>query len=199
MQSFNFQAIGTDWQIDFYDTIEPSRLKVIKKEIAERITIFRNNYSRFLSHSWVSSISKNPGTYAYPQDLNKLYDIYKKLNKLSDGLFTPLIGKVMEDAGYDMNYTLTAGKLTSPPELKKTVQLNKNKITLREKVLLDFGAAGKGYLVDIIGDLFEKASIPSYCIDAGGDILHKNDKSTHSVSWTAYLVTRICSTKPNAT
>ena len=46
---------------------------------------------------------------------------------------------------------------------------------LRVKIpsLLDFGAGGKGYLVDIVAIVIEKFGIVDYCIDAGGDILHK--------------------------
>ena len=48
------------------------------------------------------------------------------------------------------------------------------KLNLKKPALLDFGAAGKGYLVDIVGNLLHKEKIYSYCIDAGGDILYKS-------------------------
>ena len=38
---------------------------------------------------------------------------------------------------------------------------------------MDFGAAGKGYLVDSIGLILEKNKISSYCIDASGDIRYR--------------------------
>jgi len=48
------------------------------------------------------------------------------------------------------------------------------RLTVYTPVLLDVGAAGKGYLVDIIGELLEEQGTIAYCIDAGGDILRKS-------------------------
>ena len=39
---------------------------------------------------------------------------------------------------------------------------------------LDFGAAGKGYLVDLVSDILRKNKIDSFCVDAGGDIFYQN-------------------------
>jgi thiamine biosynthesis lipoprotein len=39
--------------------------------------------------------------------------------------------------------------------------------------LLDFGAGGKGYLIDIIGKIIEDYGITSFSIDGSGDILYK--------------------------
>jgi thiamine biosynthesis lipoprotein len=38
-------------------------------------------------------------------------------------------------------------------------------------VILDFGAAGKGYLVDIVGELLQNLGISNFFIDAGSDML----------------------------
>lgn len=59
------------------------------------------------------------------------------------------------------------------PHGKKQLSYTFPAITIKERVVLDFGAGGKGYLVDIIGVLIESFGINTYTIDAGGDILHK--------------------------
>ncbi len=38
---------------------------------------------------------------------------------------------------------------------------------------MDFGAGGKGYLVDIVSDLLVRHGSKSFCVDAGGDIFKK--------------------------
>ena len=49
-------------------------------------------------------------------------------------------------------------------------------LTVREPVLLDFGAAGKGYCVDLIATLIEFRGIESFVIDAGGDVCHRSSE-----------------------
>lgn len=49
------------------------------------------------------------------------------------------------------------------------------RLTMKRPALLDFGAAGKGYIVDIVGRLLETSGVQSYCINAGGDILEHSD------------------------
>jgi len=40
---------------------------------------------------------------------------------------------------------------------------------------IDVGAAGKGYLVDILADLLEVSGLDEWVIDASGDILHRGE------------------------
>jgi thiamine biosynthesis lipoprotein len=40
---------------------------------------------------------------------------------------------------------------------------------------LDFGAAGKGYLIDLVAKVLKENGVVKYCINAGGDILYQND------------------------
>jgi thiamine biosynthesis lipoprotein len=86
---------------------------------------------------------------------------------------TPLIGQTLVQAGYDAEYSLKPGKLTTPPEWDEVLKYNFPNLTLKKPALLDFGAVGKGYLVDIIGELLESQGVASFCINAGGDILYK--------------------------
>jgi thiamine biosynthesis lipoprotein len=92
--------------------------------------------------------------------------------ELTNGKVTPLIGQVMERAGYDKNYSLIPKSLTKPKALNKTLVYNGNTLQVKYPCILDYGAAGKGYLVDLIAELFNSYGISNYLIDAGGDIYH---------------------------
>jgi thiamine biosynthesis lipoprotein len=174
MKSFSFEAIGTTWSIDIYDVISSSELESLQKEISQRIELFDKTYSRFRPDSLVTKMSKEKGTYVLPKDAEPLVSLYKQLYEITNGAFTPLIGNVLSDAGYDATYSLEASTLQHPKKWEEIVHYSSSKLTTTEPVILDFGAAGKGYLVDIIGTLFIKHGIESYCIDASGDMLYKN-------------------------
>ena len=179
MFPLKFDAIGTHWQIDISENVSKNKELRIKNQVIDRINLFDKTYSRFLPDSWVSSTASQKGTHTVPEDFQPLFEIYEKLNSTSNGLLTPLIGKVMEDAGYDRSYTLKQKKeLVSPPSFTKTLKLEKNQLTVSENILLDFGAAGKGYLVDIIGELISNDGIKEFCIDAGGDIIVNGSEAT---------------------
>jgi thiamine biosynthesis lipoprotein ApbE len=45
-------------------------------------------------------------------------------------------------------------------------------VEVTHPVMLDFGAAGKGYLIDIVADILRQEQIESFCVDAGGDMIY---------------------------
>lgn len=167
---FSFEAIGTHWIIDIGNN-HPD----VEQKILQRIKEFDKNYSRFRNDSLIAKFSETPGTYTLPDDAKKLFDFYKTLYNLTGGLLTPLIGKTMEQSGYDKKYSLQPGEITKPLSWEEALEYNFPTLTVKQPVTLDFGAAGKGYLIDIIGGLITQENINSYTIDAGGDILHHSD------------------------
>jgi FAD:protein FMN transferase len=113
-----------------------------------------------------------------PEDWHALSSFYHKLYIATDGKVTPLIGQVMADAGYDATYSFQKKQLHTPPKWDEVLQITRHSLTTTRPVLLDFGAAGKGYLIDIIGRLVADAGITSYLINAGGDMLHRSADNT---------------------
>lgn len=167
-----FDAIGTRWVIDIYNL--PQALKdTINSIIFKRIEEFDKTYSRFRGDSLIRKIATLDGEYLLPQDARLMLDLYKKLYRLTDGLFTPLIGNLLEEAGYDAQYSLVSEQLHHPPKWEDVLEFEKTQLIVKTPVILDFGAAGKGYLIDLVGKLLEDHKIDSYCIDGGGDILYK--------------------------
>ena len=39
---------------------------------------------------------------------------------------------------------------------------------------MDFGAAGKGYLIDLVAKVLQKHKLDYFCVDAGGDMFYHN-------------------------
>jgi thiamine biosynthesis lipoprotein len=179
--SFSFDAIGTHWHIELTDT---ARSSLLEGAIRRRIDQFDALYSRFRADSLITAMAEGAGTYQLPADAQPLFDLYKTLYALTDGAFTPLIGQVLVDAGYDATYSLRPKPLTEPPHWDAVLHYNYPTLTLKKPVLLDVGAAGKGYLVDIIGNLLDDHGAHGYIINAGGDILHhaSNKKETTEVA-----------------
>lgn len=73
-------------------------------------------------------------------------------------------------AGYDKDYSLRPGVVTAAPKWQDIMKWDRAHVTMKRPAVLDFGAAGKGYLVDLLGELLEQYDHESYVIDASGDI-----------------------------
>jgi thiamine biosynthesis lipoprotein len=174
---FRFEAIGTSWVIEIYQDLDPRVEKVLLDQITAFIANFDKNYSRFRSDSLVTKMSKATGTYTLPEDAQPMLDLYKQLYEMSNGSVTPLIGQVLSDAGYDADYSFQTSELASPPGWAAALDYTFPKLTIKQPVLLDFGALGKGYLVDLLARLLEKRGYQSFCINAGGDIYCQNTEA----------------------
>ncbi len=169
---FEFQAIGTSWVIDIADDVQ-NEAEILEK-INQRIAQFDKDYSRFREDSLVTHMSQEAGSFTLPHDADQMIALYKKMYEVTDGAVTPLIGKVLVDAGYDANYSLKTGTLSTPKPWSEVINWENPTLTLSEPAHLDFGAGGKGYLVDIVSKILEENGIDSYCVDAGGDMRYRN-------------------------
>jgi thiamine biosynthesis lipoprotein len=121
------EATGTLWEID-------GAPKKLHPAIKKLITEFENNYSRFKPNSFVSQG-------LLPPDSPPLIQLYRDLEKKTQGRFTYKIAPLLNILGY--------------PGVSES---------------FDFGAAGKGYLIDLIYQYLVSQKITNFVIDGGGDI-----------------------------
>ena len=176
-RSTHFEAIGTRWTIDAWATIPTSKWVHLLKVVHKRIDEFDKTYSRFRADSLVTAMSKAAGRYSMPHDGLALFRFYQKLYTATDGKVTPMIGQTISDAGYDANYSLVSKPLSQPSKWEDVIEFSAKEIVLTEPCLLDFGAAGKGYLVDIICEILVEHAVTEFVINAGGDMLHRGKQS----------------------
>jgi thiamine biosynthesis lipoprotein len=165
---FTFEAIGTVWSIEFFEHVADA--DALLTSIKRRIDIFDRHYSRFRPDSLISCIAQGPGTYRLPQDAKPLFDLYERLYAITTGKVTPLIGNLLSDAGYDAAYSLQPKYLRQVPAWSSVLKYSFPMLTTTQPVILDVGAVGKGYLVDIIAKLLLARGVHHFSINAGGDI-----------------------------
>jgi thiamine biosynthesis lipoprotein len=171
--TLSFEAIGTWWVIDI-EIPESKNPEVFKDKIEKLISDFDKLYSRFREDSLVSKITQSAGEYQIPYDGVEMLRVFQTLYSLSSGAFTPLIGNVLRDAGYDSQYSFVSKKIQSPLAWEDVLDLQGTTLTIKTPVTIDFGGIGKGFLIDKIGKFLESQNILTYCIDGGGDMLYKS-------------------------
>lgn len=162
-----FEAIGTNWQLD---TAEPIDAR-LETSIMERVEKFDRDWSRFRSDSLVSRIAREPGTWRFGDDAPALFDLYRRLYESTDGAVSPLVGHALDTLGYDRTYSLRpSGTPTAAPRWDEAFSWDGHALVTLNPVSIDVGAAGKGYLVDLVTELLVEGGHVAGIVDASGDL-----------------------------
>jgi thiamine biosynthesis lipoprotein len=170
--SLRFPGIDTAWQIDTDGELP----EAVVDRVHGRVEEFDRAYSRFRSDSLVASLAASPGTVRFPSDAAELFDLYDVLDEVSGGAVTPLVGRSLDHLGYGSDYSLAAGSgLVVPPRWADTVTRTGTTVTTTSPAIIDVGAAGKGYLIDLVGEVLLESGINEFVIDASGDLLSRGE------------------------
>lgn len=162
-----FEAIGTAWRIE---TTEPVT-EALAQAIRARIDRFDRDWSRFRQDSLVRRIAMRAGAHELGEDAPPLAEIYALLDRLSAGAVSPFVGAALERLGYGAGYRLRPeGEPAPAPRLGVEVVWQGRALRSAEPVLIDIGAAGKGYAVDLVAELLTDAGHQDWLVDAGGDL-----------------------------
>ncbi|KRF51447.1 hypothetical protein ASG98_25885 [Bacillus sp. Soil531] len=178
---FTFEAIGTQWEIETHNPLDHR----LQQHILERIEQFDIIYSRFRPDSLVSQITdaSEGGYFDFPGDSLTLFDLYDRLYTATEGAVDPVVGRDLELLGYDRTYSLTTASYLLRAEVyaqgratwPKDVIRNGTSLVTRRPLVLDFGAAGKGYLVEIVSEILREAGFIEFIVDGSGDLRHSGE------------------------
>lgn len=176
--AWRFDAIGAPWTISTASPIDDGTTK----RVLARIEAFDRAWSRFRDDSLVSEIAGRPGAYELSHDAGPLLDLYRRLYDVTAGSVSPLVGRRLEHLGYDRDYSfqpapgVSATDPAAVPAWSDAVRWDGRTLTTASPVVLDVGAAGKGYLVDLVAAILDSAGVDEYVVDASGDLLHRGDR-----------------------
>jgi thiamine biosynthesis lipoprotein len=177
------EALGTYWWFEFFEEI--GDFEKVKNLVLKEIEIFEKTYSRFLENSQISTLNSQRYLQNPTQELLYLIQIGLYFYHKTDGYFNPILGGVLEDLGYDKDYSFALKnqdkiidgnfekdlfqQVSNP---KDFVVFEANKISFVGKGNWDLGGYGKGFLIDKIGAILESEfGLKNFLINGGGDIL----------------------------
>ncbi|MFZ1301173.1 MAG: FAD:protein FMN transferase [Candidatus Microsaccharimonas sp.] len=166
---YAFEALGTSWVIE---TDQPISV-ALKEIIQEAIEAFDITYSRFRQDSLVTKLSQQAGSYEFPASAIPLFSFYEQLYVITGSKVTPLIGDMISRAGYDADYSFEPKEQKPISTWDVAVRREGRVLHVSQPIILDVGAAGKGYLVDCVAQILDEHEAGEYVIDASGDMRHK--------------------------
>ncbi|MFK0100179.1 FAD:protein FMN transferase [Streptomyces sp. NPDC091040] len=177
--AFRFTAIGTGWQI----YTERPLSQGVRAEVLALTEDFDRVWSRFRRDSTVARIAHAPGggRFAFPARDAALLDLYDRLFAATGGAVDPLVGRDLELLGYDAAYSLTADEAglagRVPDSWTRDVRREEAMVITERPVVIDVGAAGKGFLVDLVVQALRDAGVDEFLVDGSGDLRHRGSQS----------------------
>ena len=152
-------ALGTGLLLHTASALNESLHKQIDCFIAD----YESMLSRFRDDSIVGRMrtASHGGSFDFPDWCTGLFDLYDQLFKVTNGAIDPCVGEDLIRLGYDESYSFAAapdaaehsGAIHGRPTWANDVERHGTTLITRLPVALDFGACGKGYLVDLIAAL----------------------------------------------
>lgn len=172
---FQFTAIGTTWQITNECPL-PEELRCRIRAVTED---FDQVWSRFRSDSLITRIAQaeTGGRFEFPARDVAMIELYDRLVAATSGAVDPLVGGDLELLGYDAHYSLVPDEVTIARRRRREswfddVSRDATTIITERPVVIDVGAAGKGYLVDLIAGTLLDAGIDEFLVNGSGDLRH---------------------------
>lgn len=172
INSLRGTAIGTTYSIRY---IDDSGMK-FQTKIDSLINAVNRSTSTYISSSDISRINSGDTTVIVDEIFSEVFYKSEKIYKETDGVFDPTIGILVNAWGFGPETSMKDIDSSKIKSLLKyvgfnRVQLKKGKVEKQyPEIYFDFNAIGKGYLVDVVGRMFEKHHIKNYMVEIGGEI-----------------------------
>lgn len=166
---YRFEAIGTTWSIDTPAPLDDT----VREAIRTRIDEYDRTWSRFRADSTVRALAAHAGAVTLPAESSDLAAWYRTLYDATDGAVTPLVGGSLEQLGYGPNGVAATDQApVPPPAWDDVLEWHGTQLRAAVPLTLDIGAAGKGQLVDLVGDVLDAHGVRNRVVDASGDLRH---------------------------
>lgn len=173
---------GMVWNTQFHITYRgPEEMKdsirMVLDEVGRHLSVFD-------STSLVSKVNRQDST-PVNSDFTRVYEMSKKINRLSEGLFDPTLSPLITAWGFGPGHKATpdTARIDS---LLKIVGLDKTRITdgalvkVVPGIQFNFSAIAKGYGCDRVAEMLKRNRVENFLIEIGGEIVAsgKNPKES---------------------
>ncbi len=168
-------AIGTKFSIRYLDTSN----RMFNVKIDSLIKSVNKSVSTYIPTSDISKINKGDTTVLVDHFFEEVFLKSGKIYTETNGDFDPTVGVLVNAWGFGPEEAIE--NLDSVKINKLLTFVGFNKVSLHNgrikkmypEIYFDFNAIAKGYLVDIVGRLFEQNKIENYMVEIGGEIRAK--------------------------
>lgn len=148
----------------------------------EELRRIEARFSRFQEDSELSRLNRSLGKWQdVSGEMTALLEHAAVLYQETEGCFDIGVKSGLDRLGYDKSYSFKPQPKTTPSPAKPVAAphppflVDRLSGQARLEKQIDFGGLGKGYALDRIASLLEAHGCPHYLINAGGDLLGKQE------------------------
>ncbi len=172
LKTLQGNAIGTTFSIKYLD----SKNGDYALKIDSLIKAINKSTSTYIPTSDISRVNNGDTTVVIDAYFEEVFTKSAKIFEETDGDFDPTIGILVNAWGFGPENSLE--NLDSLKVDSLLTYVGFHKVSLKDKkikklypqIYFDFNAIGKGFLVDVIGRLFEQNNVKNYMVEIGGEI-----------------------------
>lgn len=188
--AWSLAATGTTWRVL---TREPLP-RALRRELVALVDAYEGVFSRFRPDSLVRRAAEGascppttggsgPVVLDLPAGSARMLDLYDRLHAATAGRLDPLVGSDLVALGYDERCTLLVrdgalarlGAVGGRPVWGRDARHEGDRLVLERPALVDVGAVGKGFLVDLVGQALAQGGVGQYVVDGSGDLLVRSE------------------------
>ena len=179
------------WSMDRIDT------ESLKDDIDSLLDDFESQLSNWRPDSWINRFNRLPAdhTIETPDHAFATLEICLDLAERSQGILDPTLSPLIELWGFGTQDD--RGEIPSAESIEEALRntgyqeldFNREERLLSKKtadIQLNCSAVAKGYAVDLIASLLEKAGVENYLVNIGGEVAAKGSKQDAS-PWTVAI------------
>lgn len=165
-------AIGTTYTIKY----EATNALNFEAKIDDLITAINKSTSTYIPTSDISKINDGDTSVVVDDYFEEVFRKSNRIYKETNGIFDPTVGILVNAWGFGPEKPLNDLSQNQIDSLLQYVGFDKVSLVNHKiqksipTVYFDFNAIGKGYLVDVIGRMFEANDVTNYLIEIGGEI-----------------------------
>ena len=172
LQVVRGNAIGTTFSIRYLGDLNVN----FEKKIDSLIEKVNKSTSTYIPSSDISKINKGDSTVIVDAYFKEVFNKSGRIYNETNGDFDPTVGVLVNAWGFGPGNKIEDLDSIKIKELLTFVGFNKVELKAGKvlkkypEIYFDFNAIGKGYLVDVVGRMFERYGVENYLVEIGGEI-----------------------------
>ncbi|MEP2936904.1 MAG: FAD:protein FMN transferase [Gilvibacter sp.] len=188
LHSLQGQAFGTTYSLGYFAE-QPSL--DLEQQLDSVFLAINQSVSTYLPNSDISKVNRGDSTLVVDAIFIYNYSLSKDIYEQSQGYFDPTVGALRNAYGFGDTDALKVLDATTIDSLRQMVGFDKVRLTDKNTIVkkhpgiyFDFNAVAKGYAVDRVANLLDRAQIENYLVEIGGEIVAKGINLDKEQAWT---------------